>query len=241
MTKERPRVSRDVIDAFSKIDTACIGDVLGGLGLRGITLGIHPLHPKMRICGQAVTMRQITSRDRRNWARHEQVLVEMCQPGDILVIDMGGRLDGAPWGANVTQEAINRKLGGTLIDGASRDRDEIIEMGYPVFSQGVTLRHTHGYYYSTCLNDYPVQIGQAPMQIMVAPGDIVVGDNDGVVVVPGDKAQEILAIAQRRHALDLEMGNLMKSGKGHGDKEIIDLLVEVRRLEGVEQAEGYKW
>jgi 4-hydroxy-4-methyl-2-oxoglutarate aldolase len=114
-------------------------------------------------------------------------------------------------------------------------------MGYPVFSQGVTLRHTHGYYYSTCLNDYPVQIGVEPMQIMVAPGDIVVGDNDGVVVVPGDRAAEILKLAQRRHAVDVEMGKLLKAGKGHGDKEIDDLIAEVRDLEGVEQAEGYKW
>src|SRR5882762_4035016 len=98
----------------------------------------------MKLCGPAVTMRQITSRDNRNWARHEKVLAEMCRPGDVLVMDCGGRMDGAPWGSNVTREARTRGLEGTVIDGVSRDSEEIVEMGYPTFTRGVTLPHTHG-------------------------------------------------------------------------------------------------
>src|SRR5579859_4857319 len=98
MTGQRMEIPKQIIDEFRKIEVACIGDVTSGLGYRCITQGLYPLARGMKVCGPAVTLRQITSRDNRNWARHEQVLVEMCRPGDVLVMDCGGRTDGAPWG-----------------------------------------------------------------------------------------------------------------------------------------------
>jgi regulator of RNase E activity RraA len=237
-----PRVPRSIIEALAEIDTGCIGDVLGACHIRGIALGLAPLDRAMKLCGPAVTVRLITSRDRKSWARQEgQSLVESWRPGDVMVIDVGGRLDGAPWGGNATLQAINKGLSGTVIDGATRDATEIVDIGYPVFTRGTTLRHTHGYFYSTCLNDYPVQIGAPPLQIMVAPGDIVVGDGDGVVVVPADRAGEILDLAQRRHEHDLKMHDVIRSGLVRGDPQVDELVAKSREYEGVEGAEGYAW
>ncbi len=230
-----------VIEGFRQVCCACVGDVLGGLGLNGIIGGLAPLDRKMKLCGPAVTMRQIASRDRRNWARHEKVLVEMTRPGDVFVIDAGGRMDASPWGGNVTYESLTRGLEGTVIDGVTRDSQEIIDSGYPVFTRGVTLSHAHGLFHSTCLNNEPVQIGVFPRAVLVAPGDLIMGEADGLVVVPAERAKEILELAQRRHEGDMRFHELMKSGKVHGDPEVNAQVAKSRALEGVEQAEDYKW
>jgi len=238
---ERTVVPKEIVEAFSKIDVEDIGDVLGGLGLRSIAQGIYPIDPGMRICGPAVTMRQISSRDTQNWARHEEVLINMCVPGDVLVMDIGGRMDCATWGEIIAIEANNVGLNGAVIDGAIRDADEVIGHGCQTFSRGLTLRHAHGYLYSTCLNDYPVQIGEGPMQIMVAPGDLVVGDRCGVAVVPAERAKEVLELALMRQEVSWKARDLMLQGLGHGDPEVDVMIAKARDLEGVEQAEGYKW
>lgn len=240
MAPERVIVDQKVIEGFRGIDPACVSDVVQAEGLRGTVHGIYPLDRRMRICGPAVTMRQISSRDSRNWARHEAVLM-MCQPGDVLVMDFGGRVDGAPWGFNVTREARTRGLEGTVVDGATRDSEEIVEMGYPTFVRGVTIPHTHGLFYSTCLNTEPVQIGVFPYAVMVAPGDIIVDGADGLVVVPAERAAKLLEKAKRRHEHDLRSAALFASGKVHGDPEIDAQIAGSRAMEGVKQAEGYKW
>lgn len=225
-----PTVRIEVVEAFSRIDCASIGDVLTGLGLRCIPEGIKPLSKGMKVCGPAVTMRHIAARDNRNWARHEKVRM-MCNPGDVMVIDMGGRTDGGTWGENGTIDAISRGLNGVVIDGACRDSEAIVELGFPTFVRGTTLRHTHGTFFSTNLNNEPVQIGAAPFAVMVAPGDLVIGEADGLVIVPAERAEEILELATRRHELDVEITEKMKGGKNFDDSEIIKLMSAVRRYQ----------
>src|SRR3954471_10428388 len=103
-------IAPDVIEAYSQIDIACIGDVMTAKGLITIPEGIFPLARGMKICGPAVTMRHIQAQDKQNWARHEAVLVEHCKPGDVLVIEMGGRPDGSTFGGNITADAQRRGL-----------------------------------------------------------------------------------------------------------------------------------
>lgn len=240
MVRERPVIPAEVVKAYSEIDVACIADVLFAKGWNCVPEGIFPIARDMKVCGPAVTMRHIASRYKENWARHEQVLVEHCRPGDVLVIDMGGRRDGSTFGGNISADAQHRGLSGTVIDGTNRDSDEIIELGYSVFSRGVSLRHTHGTYYTTNIME-PVQIGEIPFCVMVMPGDLVCGDADGIAVVPGDRAEEILPHVIERHEQDLAMKKLMRSGRGHGDPELDKILAKVRELEGVKQADGYRF
>lgn len=76
----------------------------------------------------------------------------------------------------------------------------------------------------------------------VFPGDLIVGDADGVVAVPGDRAAELLSSVQERHEMDQKLHSLMLSGIGRGDSPEIDKgVARVRELEGVKQADGYRW
>jgi regulator of RNase E activity RraA len=110
--------------------------------------------------------------------------------GSVVVLDNGGRLDATVWGDILTVTAHRNRLAGTVIHGVCRDATRSLELGYPIFSRGVTMRtgrarvQADGY-------EVPVSLGE----VRVEPGDLVVGDGDGVVVVPAGREEEVLAIA----------------------------------------------
>jgi 4-hydroxy-4-methyl-2-oxoglutarate aldolase len=233
---DRQTLAKGVLDGFRQIDCACIADVLVSLGLNCVVSGIHPLSPGMKVCGPAFTVRNIAARDRRSWTTDEVDplgLVKRAKPGDVIVIDAGGRLDVSFWGSNAAMAASNKGLSGTVIDGASRDSEEIIRVGYSLFARGVSLPNAHSLVYSTCVNSEPVQIGSVPVAVMVAPGDIVCGEKDGLVVVPRERAAEILELATQRHTSDLKLAEILGQGAQGDDPRIVDLVHTARRQEGL--------
>ena len=233
---DRHTLPKGVIDGFRQIDCACIADVVVSLGLNCVVSGIHPLSPGMKVCGPAFTVRNIAARDRRSWTTDEVdplTLVKRAKRGDVIVIDAGGRLDVSFWGSNAAMAARNKGVDGTVIDGATRDSEEIIRVGYSLFARGVSLPNAHSLAYSTCVNSEPVQIGPVPSAVMVAPGDIVCGEKDGLVVVPRERAAEILELATQRHKSDLELAGILDQGAQGDDPRIVDLVHTARRLEGM--------
>ncbi len=111
--------------------------------------------------------------------------LDLAKPGDILVIDAEGDTQHAIIGEIMVREAIACKLAGFLINGAIRDSAELRELDFPVFAKGVTPRGP--------FKDGPGEIN-VPIScggVVINPGDIIVGDNDGVVIVPSQYAQEI--------------------------------------------------
>lgn len=205
-------VSQDVIDGFREVCIACISDVVHGLRLNCIYQGLKPLLRDWKICGPALTIRLIPLQDRENWykeERHTGTLVEIAKPGDVIVIDQGGRLDYTIWGGNTATHASVARLGGVVVDGSCRDSAQIIAAGCPTFSRDTNSLHGHGTFRSTCYNSEPVQIGT----ISVAPGDLVIGDADAIVVIPAARAAEILPLAQELHAMDEAGNKLIAAGK----------------------------
>jgi regulator of RNase E activity RraA len=191
-----------VIERFRAVDVASIGDVLRGLGLNCIEPGIKPLERTWTVCGPAITMRLIPLQDASRWferERHPRQLVRLARPGDVLVIDQGGDLDHTIWGGNVaSNDGVEMKLGGVVIDGACRDQRQVVDAGIPTFVRGTTTMHGHGVYGTTCFNSEPVRVGR----ISIAPGDLVIGDADGILVVPAARAEEVIGLAEERLALD---------------------------------------
>jgi regulator of RNase E activity RraA len=198
----------DLLERLKTIDVACLSDALESLGLNCITSGIRPLQPDWRVCGPAVTMRLVPLQDRADWERElsTHALMDLAKPGDVIVVDMGGRLDlGAPFGGNTAKDGIVRGLGGVVIDGACRDSEQIRAVGFPTFVRGTSSRNSHGKTLTTCLNTEPVQLGMTS----VGPGDFVVGDVDAIVVIPRARAGEAVSVAESRHELDARTFELM--------------------------------
>jgi 3-hexulose-6-phosphate synthase/6-phospho-3-hexuloisomerase len=122
--------------------------------------------------GQAVTVRTYPG----DWAKPVQA-IDVAQPGEIVVIDAGGT-GPALWGELATYSALQRKLGGVVIDGAIRDTPEIIALKFPAFSKLVMPNAGEPKGFGEI--GVPITVGNMRIQ----PGDWLLGDDDGVVVLP---------------------------------------------------------
>ena len=145
---------------------------------------IAPLAPGMTVCGQA---RTVTGMVGDNGAAH--AAIGLAQAGDILVIDGRGHTETAVWGGIMTRAAMERGIGGVVLDGAVRDAAEIRALGFPTFAAGVCPAGP-GKGFGGII-DGPIACAGCP----VKPGDIVIGDDDGVAVIPLERQAEILAAA----------------------------------------------
>ena len=162
--------------------------------VRAIAPAIKPLIPGKRIAGRARTARITPG---QNGAIHRAV--HHATAGDILVVDGGGSERFGPFGDLLADGCIAKGMVGAVFDCTIRDSADIAALGFQVFCRGfhpeATAKTDRGD------TDVPIVLGG----VTVHPGDIVVGDDDGVVVIPGDAAAEVLtkvaAVAAREETI----------------------------------------
>jgi regulator of RNase E activity RraA len=123
--------------------------------------------------------------------RHSGEMIDEAKPGEVGVIVMEGTLDIAAMGNLMATAALERGMAGMVLDGAIRDMWDIRRMGLTVYARSKSPRTTVGHY-ATVARNVPVECAG----VTVRPGDIIVADEDGVVVVPQERAAEVLKQAQ---------------------------------------------
>jgi 4-hydroxy-4-methyl-2-oxoglutarate aldolase len=123
--------------------------------------------------------------------KHSVEMIDNAQPGEVGVIVMEGTLDIAAMGNLMGTAATVRGMAGMVLDGAIRDIWDIRRMGLTVYARSASPRTAVGHY-ATVGRNVPVTCAG----ILVRPGDIIVADEDGVVVVPQERAADILKKAQ---------------------------------------------
>jgi 3-hexulose-6-phosphate synthase/6-phospho-3-hexuloisomerase len=159
-------------------------DVTEALHNAGAVAGLRAVVQGVRMAGRALTVWTYPG----DWAKPVQA-IDHAGEGDVLVIDAGGR-GPAVWGEKATMSCLQRKLAGVVIDGAIRDVANIREMRFPAFARLITP--VAGEPKGQGMIGVPVRIGGQ----YVRTGDWVVGDDDGVVVIPQEKAVEVANRAQ---------------------------------------------
>jgi len=123
--------------------------------------------------------------------RHSVEMIDEAKPGEVGVIVMEGTLDIAAMGNLMATAALERRMAGMVLDGAIRDMWDIRRMGLTVYARSKSPRTAVGHY-ATVAKNVPVECAG----VTVRQGDIIVADEDGVVVVPQERAAEILKEAQ---------------------------------------------
>jgi regulator of RNase E activity RraA len=123
--------------------------------------------------------------------KHSVEMIDAAKPGEVGVIVMEGTLDLAAMGNLMGTAATVRGMAGMVLDGAIRDVWDIRRMGLTVYARSSTPRTAVGHY-ATVARNVPVECAG----VTVRPGDIIVADEDGVVVVPRERAEEILKKAR---------------------------------------------
>lgn len=190
--------ARDVGDELLRHGTATLGES----GARRMRSRIRPVWAGAEVAGPEVTVR-CTPGD--NLGIH--VGVTVAPPGSVLVVDVGEERELGFWGEVLTTAAQARGIAGLVIDGCVRDVDALAAHGFPVFSSGVAL--------TGATKEMPGSVNREVVagDVEVGPGDWVVGDVDGVVVVPHDAVDDVLAAADARTAKEAGFFDALKAGK----------------------------
>jgi regulator of RNase E activity RraA len=178
----------DLIKAFRELDTTSVSDALDRLGISGGLLGIKPIVPGVTMCGPAFTVHYVPCGVVKGTVGD---FLDDVEPGQVVVIDNAGREYCTVWGDLMSLTASRKGVAGTVIDGVCRDISGIRELRYPIF--------TKGFYMVTGKDRVQVDAVNVPVAIsgvLVKPGDIMLGDDTGVVVIPQEKAAEVLDVAR---------------------------------------------
>lgn len=172
------RVSeKDIGNVLKIVSTANLSDAMHRGGhLRGL----QAISPGVKMYGKALTVRTYPG----DWAKAVEA-IDLAEKGQVIVIDAGG-VAPAVWGELATHGAIQKKLAGVVIDGAIRDSHEIKALRFPAFARIISPAAGE-----------PKGFGEIGIPVSVSgtrvfTGDYIVGDDDGVVVIPGQNAAEII-------------------------------------------------
>lgn len=148
--------------------------------------GLRAAWAGARVAGRAFTVRGIGG---DNLALHHAVLA--APAGSVLVADLQGAAHGH-WGEVLAVAAQHRRIAGLVIDGGVRDVDELARIGFPVFSRTVTVVATSKSHPGDF--EIPVRVGG----VVVRCGDLIIGDANGVIALPADTAEQVIARADAR-------------------------------------------
>lgn len=195
---------KELISALKAMDTASISDAMDKLGIPCGLLGIQAVVSGHKICGDAFTVHYIPCGAEKGTVGD---FIDDVQPGQVVVIDNGGRLYCTVWGDIMTFTAKTKGIEGTLIDGVCRDVNGIEELGYGIY--------TKGRYMVTGKERVTVDAVNVPVAIsgvQVRPGDIILGDDSGALVIPKERAQEVLNIARNIEATEQKIIAEVRNG-----------------------------
>ena len=175
--EDRSSIGAKTRQLLTLVSTPNISDAMHR---KGAMHGLFSVNPGLKMVGPAVTVQTFEG----DWAKTVEA-IDTAQSGDVIVIYNGGSDQVAPWGELATLSCINKGVSGVVIDGAVRDIDDIRRLEFPVFARAVVPNAGE-----------PKGFGEINTEISCAgqtvrPGDYIVGDDNGIVVVPKERAYEI--------------------------------------------------
>jgi regulator of RNase E activity RraA len=196
------RLDAELVRRLGDFPTPNLADAMGRFHFMDAGIQSRTALP---LCGVAVT---VMARPADNLMVHKAM--EIAQPGEIIVVSTDGNTTNAVFGELMGHSAVASGFGGLVVDGAIRDVDELIALGFPVFSRTISA--------GGCDKDGPgeINVGVACGNTVVMPGDIIVGDSQGVVVIPQHDAAEVFKLVtelkhrERKRIEEIAAGQIFK-------------------------------
>ncbi|WP_372411343.1 RraA family protein [Streptomyces luteireticuli] len=193
---------------FTALTTAHVADacIRAGVPVRCGPAALAAVEPGGRLAGRVRPARHVGSVDVFLEAYEA---AEAAGPGEVLVVDNGGRLDEACVGDLAVLEARAAGIQGLVVWGLHRDTADVRDIGLPVFSLGA-------------IPTGPLHLGERPDDALtsarvgewtVTTADVVLGDDDGVLFVPAGRTAELLALAESIRDTERHQAELIRSGR----------------------------
>lgn len=202
-----------IVQGFSTSTVASVADAVDQvIGKRGyLAHDMRPYVGKAFVGRAATALVKPAPPDQATPAlavKHSVEMIEGAGPGDVGVIVMEGSLDVAAIGGLMGTAAKARGMVGMVLDGAVRDIAELRALDLPVFARSVSP--------GTAVSRYASVAKQVPVEcagVTIAPGDIIVAGEDGVVVVPKDRAADVLKRSKEIDDREMKMVPFIKQYK----------------------------
>ena len=199
-------VSLELLDRLARVVPATIGH-LQTFGF--VDSAIRPLSggAMLRLLGRAVTVRSYGTD-----GAVVHAAIDICEPGDVLVIDRGGDSRCACWGEMTSLAAKVKGIAGTIVDGAATDIAEILAMGYPVYARAIAA------FTSSAKGEQgEINVDIACGGVPVRPGDVILADENGIVVIAPAALEAVLAVAEPRQAREVWLKQELAAGRRLSD------------------------
>lgn len=205
--------AEEIIAAFRKPENStgnvadAVEEATGGRGW--MSADMKPIMDG-KIVGRAwtATLRPVLKNDNRTYPNYQLQILDEAPAGSVLVYVLEGGLEIAGIGNLMATTAQVRGLEGTVIDGAVRDVAELRRIGHRAFARRISPATSVGRMVSVA-KQTPVRCAE----VMVHPDDYIVGDADGVVVVPQNAAEKVIALLDQYNDKESKMVEIIKREK----------------------------
>ncbi|KAI8993567.1 ribonuclease E inhibitor RraA/Dimethylmenaquinone methyltransferase [Pilobolus umbonatus] len=214
-------LSPAVLSALKRFSSCEIADALLKMGQKpwgGYIADIELWSPKYcegdtRIIGPAFTVKMVETSDTTSPSPNQH-FVDASEEGSVIVISAPPLVKNAVWGGLMSARAKYKGVQGVVIDGRVRDLNEHRNMKFPVFARSHSILPQNAFVRPSEIQ-VPIKLSTSP--ITVNPGDIIVADLDGVVCIPIQYVNEVIASCEKHVAIDDQCMKALQ--EGHGVKE----------------------
>ena len=198
-----------LIRRLSRLDSCALSDALDRMGLSGTVVGLLPMTVTRKIAGRVVTVKLEAHTDSGTAAGPAIHLgaraIEQSSAGDIIAVEQSTGIVAGCWGGILSVGAKLRGVAGVIAEGLVRDVDEARGLDFPVYARGATALTARGRV-RECETGGTIVIGGVSLR----SGDFALADSTGTVILPAEKAESILAVAEQIAAREFAMaGDLM--------------------------------
>lgn len=208
----------ELIQRLQRLNCGVVSDVLDECGYphQALGSGIRALDPRMRLAGRAVcfsgeTIERGAAEVRKPLSTYD--MDKRISLGSVAVIATNGHAVSAVVGGLMSLAFSKLGCAGIVCDGGVRDAGEIVELRLPTFSKFVTPMRSNRRWQLTAADGAVTLPGQAVERVSIDLGDYLIGDADGVMVIPGAIASDVIGWANQLAAIEERIVQGLNAGE----------------------------